>query len=168
MCIRDRLSTGVDPRIPPVDLLAANFKEQIAKSQSPESQAAEVESAINAHITVNIDEDPEFYKSLSLRLRDIIEKTAGKWEQQIEMLLEMVDGLPTARTAAASELNLTETEYAFYNILVAEVTNGEDGAIIDPDQQQAITDTTRKLVDCLLYTSPSPRDATLSRMPSSA
>ena len=25
-----------------------------------------------------------------------------------------------------------------------------------------------KLVDCLLYTSPSPRDATLSRMPSSA
>ena len=59
----------------------------------------------------------------------------------------MVDGLPTARTAAASELNLTETEYAFYNILVAEVTNGEDGAIIDPDQQQAITDTTRKLVE---------------------
>jgi len=26
----------------------------------------------------------------------------------------------------------------------------------------------RKLGDCLLYTSPSPRDATLSRMPSSA
>ena len=141
------LSTGVDPRIPPVDLLAANFKEQIAKSQSPESKAAEVESAINAHITVNIDEDPEFYKSLSLRLRDIIEKTAGKWEQQIELLLELVDELPTARAAAASELNLTETEYAFYNILVAEVTNGEDAAIIDPDQQQAITDTTRKLVE---------------------
>lgn len=141
------LSTGVDPRIPPVDLLAANFKEQIAKSQSPESQAAEVESAINAHITINIDEDPEFYKSLSLRLRDIIEKTAGKWEQQIELLLEIVDDLPSARATAASELNLTETEYAFYNILVAEVTNGEDAAIIDPDQQQAITDTTRKLVE---------------------
>ena len=27
---------------------------------------------------------------------------------------------------------------------------------------------TDKLLDCLLYTSPSPRDATLSRMPSSA
>ena len=26
----------------------------------------------------------------------------------------------------------------------------------------------RRLLDCLLYTSPSPRDATLSRMPSSA
>ena len=26
----------------------------------------------------------------------------------------------------------------------------------------------RQLIDCLLYTSPSPRDATLSRMPSSA
>ena len=141
------LSTGVDPKIPPVDLLAANFKEQVAKSKSPESQAAEVESAIKAHIDVNIDEDPEFYKSLSLRLRDVIEKTSGKWEQQIELLLEIVDGLPTARGVAASELNLSETEFAFYNILLNEVNNGEDTAVIDPDQQQAITDTTRKLVE---------------------
>ena len=29
-------------------------------------------------------------------------------------------------------------------------------------------DLSRQLKDCLLYTSPSPRDATLSRMPSSA
>ena len=29
-------------------------------------------------------------------------------------------------------------------------------------------ETNRRIVDCLLYTSPSPRDATLSRMPSSA
>ena len=31
-----------------------------------------------------------------------------------------------------------------------------------------ISDEVRRLTDCLLYTSPSPRDATLSRMPSSA
>ena len=61
--------------------------------------------------------------------------------------LELVDELPTARAAAATELGLSETEFSFYNILVAEVTNGEDAAIIDPDQQQAITDTTRKLVE---------------------
>ena len=32
-------------------------------------------------------------------------------------------------------------------------TNGKDAAIIDPDQQQAITDTTRKLVEMFEQTS---------------
>lgn len=68
------LSTGVDPKIPPVDLLAANFKESIKPTKSDESKASEIESAIKHHITINLDEDPEYYRSLSLRLRDVIEK----------------------------------------------------------------------------------------------
>ncbi|WP_352289553.1 hypothetical protein, partial [Psychrobacter sp. GW64-MNA-CIBAN-0177] len=40
------LSTGVDPKIPPVDLLAANFKDSIKPSKSDESKASEIESAI--------------------------------------------------------------------------------------------------------------------------
>ena len=42
---------------------------------------------------------------------------------------------------------------------------------LDADQQEAVQkliDENPQLEDCLLYTSPSPRDATLSRMPSSA
>ena len=62
------ISTGVDPKIPPVDLLAANFKEKLKEVKSTESKASEVESAIKHHITVNLEEDPEYYKSLSLRL----------------------------------------------------------------------------------------------------
>ena len=33
---------------------------------------------------------------------------------------------------------------------------------------KALLESSERYVDCLLYTSPSPRDATLSRMPSSA
>ena len=36
------------------------------------------------------------------------------------------------------------------------------------NNMQAILDMYAQCLDCLLYTSPSPRDATLSRMPSSA
>ncbi|MFL0808619.1 MAG: type I restriction endonuclease subunit R [Oceanobacter sp.] len=115
------LSTGVDPKIPPVDLLAASFKESIATVKSDESRASEIESAVKHHITVNLDEDPEYYRSLSLRLRDIIEKTAGKWDQQLELLLDMVDNIETDHKKAADDLGLTETELAFYNILMAEV-----------------------------------------------
>ena len=139
------LSTGVDPKIAPIDLLAANFKESIEKVKSPESKASEIESAIKHHITINLDEDPEYYKSLSLRLRDIIEKTAGKWEQQLEMLLEMVDTIDTEHQKAADDLGLSENEFAFYNILMAEVVDAT-GDVVDDGVHEEIKTTTQALV----------------------
>jgi len=140
------LSTGVDPKIPPVDLLAANFKESVSAVKSKESRASEIESAIKHHITVNLDDDPEFYKSLSLRLRDIIEKTAGKWDQQLEMLLAMVDTIETEHQQAATDLGLSETEFAFYGVLVAEVTQGANVEVLDEQVLNEIKTTTKALV----------------------
>ena len=139
------LSTGVNPKIAPVDLLAANFKESIEKVKSPESKASEIESAIKHHITVNLDEDPEYYKSLSLRLREIIEKTAGKWEQQYELLLDLVDTIDTGHQQAADDLGLSENEFAFYNILMAEVVDAK-GDVVDDGVHDEIKDTTQALV----------------------
>lgn len=141
------LSTGVDPKIPPVDLLAANFKESITTVKSDESRASEIESAIKHHITVNLDEDPEYYKSLSLRLQDIIEKTAGKWDQQLEFLLDMVDNIETEHKKAADDLGLTETELAFYNILMAEVTNHNDEEMVSESIHDEIKNTSQTLVE---------------------
>ncbi|MDB1124678.1 type I restriction endonuclease subunit R [Vibrio algarum] len=140
------LSTGVDPKIPPVDLLAANFKETIKPTKSDESKASEIESAIKHHITINLDEDPEYYRSLSLRLRDIIEKTHGQWELQLELLLEMTDDIGTAHQQAAQDIGLSETEFAFYNILIAEVTGASDGDVIDEVIHDAIKATIQSLV----------------------
>lgn len=139
------LSTGVDPKIPPVDLLAANFKESTAQITSEESRASEIESAIKDHITVNLEEDPEYYKSLSLRLRDIIEQTAGKWDKQLELLLGMVDNISSEYQQAATDLGLSETEFAFYNILMAEVAELK-GDVIDVDIESEIKGTTQSLV----------------------
>ena len=41
----------------------------------------------------------------------------------------------------------------------------KDGEIVFAIEEERLT---RQKYDCLLYTSPSPRDATLARMPSSA
>ena len=50
----------------------------------------------------------------------------------------------------------------FYKVL------GVSKDISDADLKKAYRKLARKYHPCLLYTSPSPRDATLSRMPSSA
>jgi type I restriction enzyme R subunit len=140
------LSTGVDPKIAPIDLLAANFKESVTAIKSDESKASEIESAIKHHITINLDEDPEFYRSLSLRLRDIIEKTAGKWAQQLELMLEMRGDIGSAYQQAAQDVGLSDTEFAFYNILIAEVTNVSDGDVIAESTHDEIKAVTQALV----------------------
>ena len=48
------------------------------------------------------------------------------------------------------------------------VDSDGDGNYTNDMDGDGIWDTTAIVVGCLLYTSPSPRDATLSRMPSSA
>ncbi|OXR48097.1 deoxyribonuclease HsdR [Pusillimonas sp. T2] len=140
------ISTGVDPKIPPVDLMDANFKTAVEQIKSPESRASEIESAIKHHITVNLDEDPEYYKSLSLRLRDIIEKTNGKWEQQLELLLHMVGTIESDHKKAADDLGLNPTEYAFYNILMAEVTKLAGDETVSDAVHDEIKTTTQALV----------------------
>lgn len=144
------LSTGVDPKIPPVDLLAANFKEKLNAVKSDESKASEIESAIKHHITVNLDEDPEYYKSLSLKLKDIILKNAGKWEQQLEFLLEMVDTIEVNHKKAADDIGLSETEYAFYNVLMAEVSQVAEAKgdyVVNDNTMSEVKATTQSLVN---------------------
>ncbi|MCX4190811.1 type I restriction endonuclease subunit R [Methylophaga sp. OBS3] len=140
------ISTGIDPKIPPVDLMAANFEESLEKIQSKESRASEIESAIKHHITVNLEEDPEYYKSLSLRLRDIIEKTDGKWEVQLEMLKDMLNNIKTEYSQQAKDLNLSDTEYAFYNALMAEVTRDNDSDIVDDGVVEEVRTASQALV----------------------
>ena len=46
--------------------------------------------------------------------------------------------------------------------------SGDGSLVVDADDERMSVSSTAIPKDCLLYTSPSPRDATLSRMPSSA
>ena len=118
-------STGVDPKIPPVDLLAGDYKEQLNRHKSPRAKASEIENAIRYHIKINIDEDPEYYKKLSERLEDIIRKYEEKWDELVQLLLNFRDDIESNRQEEADNLGLSPTELSFYNILVAEL-GGEE------------------------------------------
>jgi type I restriction enzyme, R subunit len=115
-------STGVDPKIPPVDLLAGNYEEELNKHKSSHSRASEIEHALKHHIKINIDDDPEYYKELSERLKDIIKRHEEKWDELVQLLLSFRSDIEVDHQQRASDLGLSPTELSFYNILVAELS----------------------------------------------
>lgn len=118
-------STGIDPRIPPVDLLAADYKEKLEQHESPRARASEIEHAIKHYITVHVDQDPEYYKKLSERLEEIIRQHGEKWDELVQTMLDLRDNIESDRKQQADDQGMSPTELAFYDILVAEM-GGEE------------------------------------------
>ena len=139
-------STGVDPKIPPVDLLAGNYKEQLNQYKSPRAKASEIENAIRHHLKVNIDEDPEYYKKLSERLEDIIRRHEEKWDELVQLLLDFRDDIESDRKKEADDLGLSSTEFSFYNILVAELGGAEN---IEEETAEQAKEVVQSLVQML-------------------
>jgi len=139
-------STGVDPKIPPINLISEKFEPYVSSLKSPKAQASEIEHAIKHHITVNIEKDPEYYQKLSERLKEILKKHHGKWEQLILELKNIrMDCLEGSRELKAEKLNLSKQEYAFYNILKAE-TGKETPS---EDEQNEMVEITESIFDII-------------------
>jgi len=139
-------STGVDPKIPPVDLLAGNYEEELNKHKSPRSRASEIQNAIQHHIKINIENDPEHYKKLSERLKDIIRQHEEKWDELVQLLLDFRDNIESDHQQKATTLGLSQTELAFYNILIAEL--GSDNQV-DESNAHKVKDVIQSLVQML-------------------
>jgi len=142
-------STGVDPKIPPVDLLSGDFKEKLNDHKSGKAKASEIEHAIKHHITVNIDDDPEYYKSLSEKLKGILEKTHENWGKQFELLMEFRGSIETEHQQQATDLGLTERELAFYNILNAEIIRITENESLSEATHDEVIQVVKDLVDML-------------------
>lgn len=139
-------ATGVDPKIPPIDLLAVDYKQKLQAHKSDESKASEIENAIKHHIDINLEEDEEYYKSLSAKLNEILLKKSEHWDQLVQMLLDFRDNIESDRKKAADNLGLDDTEFAFHNILVAEVTRIKANDSLDENTHDEIIQITKSLV----------------------
>ena len=93
-------------------------------------------------------------------------RKATLFENNVDGLNKEIDRLKAEQEEALSALNQT----------VEEMRSERDGAVAESaaalEKASSFDDERSEMAaiisDCLLYTSPSPRDATLSRMPSSA
>lgn len=143
-------ATGIDPKIPPVNLFDESFIKRLEQHASNErAKAYEIEYAIHAHIDDNVEEDPEYYKTLSAQLEALIESNKEHWEELVQQLLDFRSNIETTRHQKATGKGLTDTEYAFYNILTAEITRIHHIDELDDEQDAEILDITRSLVEIL-------------------
>ncbi len=139
-------ATGVDPRVPPTKLFDVEFEQVLAATTNDRAKASEVEHAIKAHLKIKLDDDPEYYQSLSLRLEQIIQKHQNKWAELVQQLLLFRDGMEREKTQANQDLGLSETEGAFYRSLMKAVTSTAEVEALDEETHQRVLDLTKELV----------------------
>jgi type I restriction enzyme R subunit len=83
------VSLGINPKIPPVELLSPNFVQQVDKNTTPQAKASEMEHAIRKHCKVHFDEDPVLYETLSEKLEALIQKYKDNWELLCQQLFDL-------------------------------------------------------------------------------
>jgi type I restriction enzyme R subunit len=147
-------ATGVDPKIPPIDLLAVDFKKKLQEHKSDESKASEIENAIKHHIDINLAEDEEYYKSLSVKLNEILLKKEEHWNELVQLLLNFRDTIQSDRKQAADNLGLSDTEFTFHNILVAEVSRITGNESLGEAIHDEIIQITKTLVEMMAEATP--------------
>ena len=95
---------------------------------------------------IKLDDDPEYYKSLSEKLESIIRKHEEKWDDLVQLLLEFRDTIEAEREVRAEELGLSETEFAFHGILLAEIKKGQGVDLLDTKTESKVKTVVQQLV----------------------
>lgn len=104
------IELGIDPQIPPVELLDPDFVERVTghAQGSTRAKASEMEHAIRKHCTIHFDEDPAFFKRMSEKLDSLIAKHGEDWkilaEAYEELRAEIRSGRANVSAAQPAEV----------------------------------------------------------------
>lgn len=120
------VAQGVDPRVPPVSILADDFERVVDSHASPRTKALEMEHAARYHISKHAHEDPAYYKKLSERLEEILKSFENDWDRLVEALREFTAEIRKGRQADETGLD-PKTQAPFLGILVEEVRRAGGG-----------------------------------------
>ena len=82
---------GINPKIPPIEILDPEFAAQVAGKGSDRAKAAEMENALRFHISVGFDRDPARYRRLSERLEEILAAHRADWKRLADELFGFID-----------------------------------------------------------------------------
>ncbi len=110
------ISIGINTKIPPVDIVAEGFLEDLKKNKTSKSQASEMEHAIRKHCKVMLNSDPIYYKKISEKLDNILKRFQDNWDAQVEYMKSLREEIVQGRKV--EETGLDPVRYApFYDML---------------------------------------------------
>jgi type I restriction enzyme, R subunit len=138
------ISLGIDPRIPPIEITAADFASHVKGERSPRAKASEMEHATRSHIRKNFDEDPAFYGRLSDRLKGILKDLEGRWEEMTKALEGLIHEALQGRQKDDKTGLDPETQAPFFDLLQQEIAG--DGKV-EGEQLDRLCALTVEIVD---------------------
>jgi type I restriction enzyme R subunit len=126
------ISLGINPKVPPVELLSDDFLEKLAAhaGKNSEAKASEMEHAIRKHCTVHHDEDPAFFRSLSEKVDALIEKHHDEWDLLAEKLAELRNETIAGRQKGEDGMTKEATTFFEYIVRLCFAT----GTVADADK----------------------------------
>jgi len=93
------VSQGIDPKIPPLDLLAPDFMAKVQAHERPRAAASEMEHAIRRHCKIKFNGDPVFYGKLIEKLEALIRRYEEDWDALYRAMLDLQAEAATGRRA---------------------------------------------------------------------
>ena len=116
------ISLGINPKIPPVELLSPKFIQEVEKNVTPRAKASEMEHAIRKHCKVKFEEDPAFYAKLSEKLEALIQEHKEQWDHLVQELLVLRQEAETGRQEAIA--GISPQAAPFYDLVGAIAFSG--------------------------------------------
>jgi type I restriction enzyme R subunit len=118
------ISLGINPKIPPVELLSPKFLAEVEKNQTSKAKASEMEHAIRKYTHVHFDEDRAFYTKLSDKLEALIRRYKDDWEALHRSLFDLRQEVAAGRGNAIEGVSAKASP--FYD-LIGQLAFGSDG-----------------------------------------
>jgi len=141
------VSLGIDPKIPPISLIDANFDAEIGRTANQRAKASEMEHAIRAHIREHYEEDPVLYRKLSERLTKLLQEIGDEWERLTAALQGVINEIRGHCVQVKGDIVDVPERYAPFLRLLSDTASGP--ARPSSAERRKLADVTVEVVDTL-------------------
>jgi type I restriction enzyme R subunit len=141
------ISLGINPKIPPVELLSPSFIHEVQKNTSSKAKASEMEHAIRKHCKVEFNKDPTLYTKLSEKLEALIKKYKDNWDELYKQLFDLRKEVEVGRDKLPD--GVSPKAAPFYD-RIGQLAFGNDG--VPPKYDHIVKDLVEGIVEKLQNT----------------
>lgn len=141
------ISLGINPKIPPTELLDPDFMKDTLPHMTAKAKASEMEHAIRKHCKINFETDPAFYQRLSEKLDALIQKHREDWDQLCGELNKLREEAKSGRVETEDGISIKEAP--FYD-LIGRIAFGKNG--IPAEHKATVQHLVKQVIDKLQNT----------------